>query len=506
MRPWTPVRRADPPDGKGDVPSFSVSIALRPHYLSYTPPSSLLLDLVERSVREGRVHSFFLSAGWAGHGDLSSTALAREILRRGGTPVVSIACADRSREEILRSLRAFHGEGVRDFLIVTGDYPRDTRRRGEEPIFDVDAVQILMLLREADVEKSLADTALGCVVSPFKFLEAELYWQYARLQRKTRAGGDFIVSQAGFDARKWDELARYSRLAGIDRPLIGHVLVPDSRIAKIIGEGLVPGVTMPPSLFARIEEESRKGDGRTAGLRRAAGAVAIHRGLGYDGVLLGGSALNHDDLSFVLDEADRLSPRWEEMLEENLYPDRHFYYFQSGGAKGLNEDRPVEAVIGNSRNFMYVASHLIDHIAFGSRNIVFWTLYRTCRFCDRRPFWGRVLWLVEYISKRPLYGCRMCGDCTLYASAFICYEKACPKKMLNGPCGGSLDGWCEVHPGRKKCLWVRVYERLKAASPRPAFATGPIPPKDRRLDGTCSWINFFLGRDHRKMKVKSGDG
>ena len=157
------------------------------------------------------------------------------------------------------------------------------------------------------------------------------------------------------------------------------------------------------------------------------------------------------------------------------------------------------------KSFMYLSSYLIDYIVFGSRNIVFQTLYRTCRFCDRRPFWRRLLWLVEYFSKKPLYGCRMCGDCTLYASAFICYEHACPKKMLNGPCGGSLDGWCEVHPHRKKCLWVRVYGRLKAASLRPSFATGPIPPKDRRLDGTCSWINFFLGRDHRKMKVESSD-
>jgi methylenetetrahydrofolate reductase (NADPH) len=233
--------------------------------------------------------------------------------------------------------------------------------------------------------------------------------------------------------------------------------------------------------------------------------VAIHRGLGYDGVLLGGSILNHDDISFLLDEADRISPRWEEHLEENHFPDRHFYYFQAGGAEGLNENQPVAVEAGKRKNFMYVASHLIDYVVFGSRNIVFWTLYHICCFCDKRPFWRRALWLVEYISKRPLYGCRMCGDCTLYASAFICYEQACPKKMLNGPCGGSIDGWCEVHPGGKKCLWVRVYGMLKAASPRPSFATGPIPPKDRRLDGTCSWINFFLGRDHRKMKVGSGD-
>ena len=504
MRTWTPGGRANPADGKGGAPSFSVSLALRPHYMP-PPPSGLLLDLVERTVREGRVHSFFLSTGAAGPGDLPATALAKEILRRGGLPVVSIACADSGREEILHRLMTFHDEGVRDFLLVTGDYPRDTRREGEEPLFDVDTVQLLMLIREAAVGESLADTALGCVVSPFKSLEAEVSWQYVRLQRKTQAGADFIVHQTGFDARKWDELIRYGCLARIDRPLIGHVLVPDPRIAKVIAAGLIPGVTIPPPLLTRIEEEHGQGGDKRAGLRRAAEAVAIHRGLGYDGVLLGGSILGHDDLSFLLDEADRISPRWEEYLEENHFPGGHFYYFQAGGAKGLNGNQAVAVETGTRKSFMFAASHLIDYIVFGSRNIVFWTLYQICRFCDRRPFWRRVLWLVEYISKKPLYGCRMCGDCTLYASAFICYEQACPKKMLNGPCGGSLDGWCEIHPDRKKCLWVRVYGRLKAASPRPSFATGPIPPKDSRLDGTCSWINFFLGRDHRKMKVNSGN-
>ncbi len=36
---------------------------------------------------------------------------------------------------------------------------------------------------------------------------------------------------------------------------------------------------------------------------------------------------------------------------------------------------------------------------------------------------------------------------------------ACPKGLLNGPCGGTNDGNCEVSPDIK-CCWVRIYERL----------------------------------------------
>lgn len=38
--------------------------------------------------------------------------------------------------------------------------------------------------------------------------------------------------------------------------------------------------------------------------------------------------------------------------------------------------------------------------------------------------------------------------------------RRCPKKMLNGPCGGQVEGRCEVNP-KIECVWVRVYRELK---------------------------------------------
>jgi methylenetetrahydrofolate reductase (NADPH) len=153
---------------------------------------------------------------------------------------------------------------------------------------------------------------------------------------------------------------------------------------------------------------------------------------------------------------------------------------------------------------MYLFSHFVDYVAFGSWKPFFRLLTRISSFCDRHPFWYRLLRFVEYASKGPPYGCRMCGDCTLYACGFLCYESWCPKGMLNGPCGGSVDGYCEVHPGKKKCFWVRVYEELKGTTDRPDFVSPPIPPRDRSLEGTCSWVNFCLARDHRKFQRCEG--
>ncbi|HLE44169.1 MAG TPA: methylenetetrahydrofolate reductase C-terminal domain-containing protein [Methylomirabilota bacterium] len=70
----------------------------------------------------------------------------------------------------------------------------------------------------------------------------------------------------------------------------------------------------------------------------------------------------------------------------------------------------------------------------------------------------------------------------------------CPKDQRNGACGGSTDGWCEVE--RKPCVWLEVYEHAKRAD-RPDGLRTFVPPPDRSLSGTSSWLNYFLARDIR---------
>ena len=56
--------------------------------------------------------------------------------------------------------------------------------------------------------------------------------------------------------------------------------------------------------------------------------------------------------------------------------------------------------------------------------------------------------------------CSLCGECIIDKTGGICPVTACPKGILNGPCGGTSDGKCEVSPDLD-CAWVRIYERLE---------------------------------------------
>jgi len=57
--------------------------------------------------------------------------------------------------------------------------------------------------------------------------------------------------------------------------------------------------------------------------------------------------------------------------------------------------------------------------------------------------------------------CLACGDCKLGIFGGVCPVTRCSKSLLNGPCGGSVNGKCEVDPENIDCGWQLIYDRLK---------------------------------------------
>jgi ferredoxin len=57
--------------------------------------------------------------------------------------------------------------------------------------------------------------------------------------------------------------------------------------------------------------------------------------------------------------------------------------------------------------------------------------------------------------------CAACGDCILGLTGGICPIARCSKSLLNGPCGGSEGGHCEVDT-EIPCAWHLIYDRLNA--------------------------------------------
>jgi methylenetetrahydrofolate reductase (NADPH) len=133
----------------------------------------------------------------------------------------------------------------------------------------------------------------------------------------------------------------------------------------------------------------------------------------------------------------------------------------------------------------------------------------------REKLGRRILAKTELFVKGPLFGCRMCGNCLLQKTAFIC-PMECPKGMRNGPCGGvTPEKNCYVDETRK-CVWYYIYKRALKTG-REETLLEVLPPLDWNKAGTETWgdvirqirkvgtgnfISGFISKDKvRKAKV-----
>lgn len=79
---------------------------------------------------------------------------------------------------------------------------------------------------------------------------------------------------------------------------------------------------------------------------------------------------------------------------------------------------------------------------------------KVCAGCD-------TIALPGFQGVTPLeYDCKQCGECYLNLTGGICPITACSKSLVNGQCGGSKDGKCEVD-SNMECGWERIYRRLE---------------------------------------------
>lgn len=77
--------------------------------------------------------------------------------------------------------------------------------------------------------------------------------------------------------------------------------------------------------------------------------------------------------------------------------------------------------------------------------------------------------------------CAGCGDCVLHHTAGLCPVARCAKSLMNGPCGGSVNGRCEIHT-ETPCIWQSIHDRL-ARLGRKDELSSIAPIRDWRSSG-----------------------
>lgn len=99
-----------------------------------------------------------------------------------------------------------------------------------------------------------------------------------------------------------------------------------------------------------------------------------------------------------------------------------------------------------------------------------------------------VVFKAEKWIKEKMFGCQTCGQCILTHTKLIC-PMNCPKGLRNGPCGGTLNGKCEVIP-ELDCVWTNI-EKKKGETKAQKIH---LPVKEELLN-TASYVNLVNGKD-----------
>ena len=486
---------------------FTLTFELVPSRGGWSKGQSRIVSIAEKAAKDGRIHAVSLTENAGGHPALSPEVIGLEIKGMGLDVINHFSCKDKNRNQMESLLFALDREGLNNLLIITGDYPQKGYKGHPKPVFDLDSVQLIDLInsmnqgflepnKNNDSKKFKPSSFLkGVALSPFKYLHSELILQYTKLQRKIQAGADYIITQLGYDVRKFHEVLLYLEQNNTSIPILGNVFIPNLPVARLMHKGCIPGCIIPNQLYDEIVLESKSTDrGKKASLDRAAKLMAVLKGMGYDGAHIGGPGLSFNDLDYLITESDILAKNWRQLIPQLAYQHSDIcYYYAKNHQTGLNHLQP-HAPSKQKKTYgigaRYTIADFFHNLMFDPKGPLFHQAQKLCLALEEKGF-SQHLMHAEHLVKLLLFQCRNCGDCRIQDLAYLCPQSGCAKYMLNGPCGGSNNGWCEVYPGQKKCFYVKMYRRLRKCNKLSELLNNFQPPRDWQFNNSSSWLNFF---------------
>ena len=457
--------------------------------------------LARELLADQRINYVSITDNPGGNPMLPPDWLATQLVDFAPNIVIHLACKDINRAGLESQLWRYAAEGFENILALTGDLPVDGYPSVSSRVFDIDSVSLLHMIsamnaglpilnRKRQTEQlPTTNFFAGAVVNPFKSKENELIPQYGKLLKKIRAGAHWVIPQLGYDMRKFADVKTFLEQNNAAVPLIGNVYVLTKSAVALFHKGKLAGCVVADSFMKQIEKYATGADkGKQFFKELAAKQIAVFKGLGFAAAHIGG--LDKPETFFeIIDLSQSYSADdWKDFYTEIQHNKPNEFYYSS-------PDVPVRR---KTISPFYRFSRLVHAIAFHRGHGLYPVIKRLYQFLDKptplRRCTAKVLHQIESSSKFILYSCTDCGDCGLPDTAYLCPMNRCSKNQRNGPCGGSNNGRCEADD--KDCIWTIAYDRLKQFDEWESFVSAPPICCNAKLNGTSSWTNLYLDRDH----------
>lgn len=191
-------------------------------------------------------------------GSLVSCYLLKQI---GIDPVFQLTCRDRNRLALQSDILSAAALGIENILVLTGDHPLSGDHPQAKPVYDLDSVQLLEVVKTLESGKDMAGNRLegapkflvGAVVNPQADpLEPELI----KMEKKIKQGAEFFQTQGVYEVSKFEEFMKKVKDHRI--PIIaGIILLKSAKMAAYMNKN-VAGISVPDSSIKEIEQAKDK--------------------------------------------------------------------------------------------------------------------------------------------------------------------------------------------------------------------------------------------------------
>ncbi len=193
---------------------------------------------------------------------LGSLVVSGILKQKGFEPIFQVTCRDRNRLALQSDILSAAVMGVENILVLTGDHPLSGDHPEAKPVFDLDSVQLLQVVRKlqqgvdmngSKLEGPAPKLCVGAVVNP----SAEpIELQIIKMEKKVAAGAEFFQSQAVYDVKIFKEFL--SKAGHLKVPILaGIVLLKSADMARYMNKN-VSGVRVPDALIKEMEEAKDK--------------------------------------------------------------------------------------------------------------------------------------------------------------------------------------------------------------------------------------------------------
>lgn len=222
---------------------------------------------------------------------ISSVGICALLTRKGLGTVFQISGRDRNRIAIQGDVLGAAAMGVRNVLCLTGDDVSAGDQPGAKPVFDLDSINMIQMLRTMR-DEGVFLSGRKITKPPHLFIGAvenpcvdPLDWRAERLAKKVEAGAEFIQTNYIFDIPRFDAFMGRVRDLGLDKRvyiLAGVGPLASAKAARWMRSN-VPGIHIPDAVIQRMEKAAKPGDeGRKIcveliqQIREIAGVAGVH--------------------------------------------------------------------------------------------------------------------------------------------------------------------------------------------------------------------------------------